>query len=87
MWSGQRVKIEVEGLLSDGGSETFPLRTGSNEVVTEAENNAGEVRATLPRDFLVRLKLDQRFNVKVKTSFDGGNTYKSFPLIEPQLIA
>ncbi|MGY2339992.1 hypothetical protein ACW9HW_12205 [Pseudomonas sp. SDO5532_S415] len=86
MWSGQHVKIEVEGLLKGGGKETFPVRTGSNEVVTEDENDAGELRAILPRDFLERLELYEQFNVLVCTSFDGGHTYKQFPHIEPQLI-
>jgi hypothetical protein len=41
----------------------------------------------LPRDFLVSLKLNEKFDVIVETSFDGGETYKTFPMISPQLIA
>jgi len=87
IWAGQRVRIVVEGLLSSGGKEVFDLRTGNAEVVTDAEINAKKLEATLPRDFLLKLKLNEHFNVSITASFDGGDTYKTFPGIEPQLLA
>lgn len=86
MAAGQRLKIVVEGLLSAGGKEDYELRTGDAEVVTDDEYNAGELKATLPRDFLLKLELYQQFNVAIAASFDGGDTYKSFPSIAPQLV-
>jgi len=86
MRTGQRVRIVVEGLLSSGGMEVFNLRKDNAEVVTEAEYNAGELQATLPRDFLLKLKLNEQFNVSITTSFDDGDTYKQFPSIAPTLI-
>jgi hypothetical protein len=87
MWSGQRLKMEVVGELLAGGTDTFDLRTGSAEVVTDAENNAEEVQAMLPKAFLAKLKLNLQFNVSISVSFDGGYTYKTLPGIAPQLIA
>ncbi|BCX68055.1 hypothetical protein [Pseudomonas izuensis] len=87
MRSGQRVRLQVEGLLKAGGKEIYPLRTGAAEVVTEVEYNDGELQAILPRGFLDRLELNQKLNVITETSFDQGFTYKQFPPISPQLIA
>ncbi|MGN8276960.1 hypothetical protein [Pseudomonas sp. SMN5] len=86
MAAGQRVKIHANGVLPGGGEEAIDLRAGDEEVVTQDEYNAGELFATLPRSFLERLQLGNQFDVFVMTSFDEGFTYKSFPLISPQLI-
>ena len=73
--------------MHSGQKETFGLRTEAAEVVTDAEYNAGELFATLPRDFLLKLKIGYQFNVSISTSFDEGFTYKTFPPINPTLIA
>ncbi|MNG26827.1 hypothetical protein D3C84_1118660 [compost metagenome] len=86
MSPGQRLKIQVEGMLSIGGKETFQLRTGAAELVTTPEYDNGEIQATLPRAFLEKLKIDQQFDVSISVSFDSGATYKPFPSISPQLV-
>jgi hypothetical protein len=88
MAQGQRVRVTAKGLLSTGGGASVNLREGnSQETVTEDEYYAGKLSVNLPRDFLVSLKLNEQFDVIVETSFDGGETYKTFPMISPQLIA
>ncbi|WP_413792193.1 MULTISPECIES: hypothetical protein [unclassified Pseudomonas] len=86
MVPGQRVKISADGVLPGGGKEEIELRAGDEEFVTPDEYNAGKLFATLPRSFLERLQLGNQFDVFVMTSFDEGFSYKSFPLISPQLI-
>jgi hypothetical protein len=88
MTQGQRVRVTAKGLLPAGGGTSVNLREGnSQETVTEEEYFAGKLSVNLPRDFLVSLKLNEKFDVIVETSFDGGETYKTFPMISPQLIA
>ncbi|SFW84165.1 MULTISPECIES: hypothetical protein [Pseudomonas] len=87
MAPGQRVKIYANGVLPGGGEEAIDLRAGDDEVVTQDEYNAGQLFSTLPRSFLEKLQIGNQFDVFVKTSFDEGFSYKSFPLISPQLIA
>jgi hypothetical protein len=88
MAEGQRVRVIAKGVLQAGGDTSFNLREGDEqEVVTEDEYRAGILSANLPRDFLVSLKLNEQFDVIVETSFDGGETYKAFPRISPQLVA
>lgn len=86
MERGQRVKIYANGLLTGGGEERSDLRGGDAETVTESEYFAGELFASLPRSFLQRLQLNNQFDVFVETSFDDGFSYKSFPMISPQLV-
>jgi hypothetical protein len=88
MAEGQRVRVIAKGLLQAGGEASFNLREGdAQEVVTEEEYYAGKLSANLPRAFLASLKLNEQFDVIVETSFDGGETYKAFPRISPQLVA
>ncbi|WP_157061556.1 hypothetical protein [Pseudomonas sp. P97.38] len=84
---GQRVKITATGLLAGGGEDTFNLREGAAETVTQEEYLAGELFSRLPRSFLERLQLNNQFDVLVETSFDEGFSYKAFPMISPQLMA
>ena len=84
---GQRIRIRAEGVLQAGGKEHFNLRVGDSEVVTEDEYYADRLSATLSREFLAKLKLNEQFDVIVDASFDGGYSYKQFPRISPQLIA
>lgn len=87
MATGQRVKIYAVGVLSAGGQDTFNVRTGTSEVVTDAEYNTGLVKANLPLAFLQTLRLNVQFDVVVETSFDEGFSYKSFLSITPTLIS
>lgn len=85
---GQRVRVIAKGLLTTGGEARFNLREGdAQEVVTEDEYYLGKVKVNLPKTFLETLKINEQFDVLVETSFDGGETYKEFPRISPQLIA
>jgi len=85
---GQRVRVIAKGLLTTGGEAHFNLREGdAQEVVTEDEYYLGKVEVNLPKTFLETLKINEQFDVIVETSFDGGETYKEFPKISPQLIA
>lgn len=86
MSEGQRVRISAEGLLQAGGKGVFKLREGAAETVTEDEYNAGKIEAELLRNFLATLQLNQKFDVIVEISFDGGFSYKQFPSIDPQLV-
>ncbi|MNN52171.1 hypothetical protein D3C81_1668540 [compost metagenome] len=86
MAEGQRVRITATGVLQAGGQETFDLRKGDAEVLSRDEYYAGEIEAKLPRAFLATLSLNRQFDVAVTISFDGGETYKQFPRISPQLI-
>lgn len=87
MEEGQRVRITATGTLSAGGKETVNVREGAAEVVTEDEYYAGELHSKLPLAFLQKLQLNAQFDVLVETSFDGGFSYKKFPMISPQLVA
>ncbi|WP_460141440.1 hypothetical protein [Pseudomonas sp. S2_E01] len=87
MDKGQRVRITVDGKSSSDDKETFDLRVGDAEVVTEEEYFAGQLFAELPLAFLQKLKLNEHFSVEVFTSFDDGVIYKQFPFINPQLVA
>jgi hypothetical protein len=78
---GQRVRIVARGVLQTGAEETFNLREGATEVLTEDEYYAGQIEAKLPRAFLARLKPNLQFNVTVAISFDGGTNYKQLPMI------
>lgn len=88
MAEGQRVRVIANGILTSGGETQLNLRAGdAQEVVTEDEYYSGKLSINLPRTFLTTLKLNEQFNVIVETSFDGGETYKTFPRISPQLVA
>jgi len=87
MAEGQRLRIYAKGVLQAGDvEETFNVRVGATEVVTEDEYLEGEIQAKLPRTFLAKLKLNQQFNVTVDVSFDGGFSYKQLPMISPRLV-
>jgi hypothetical protein len=47
----------------------------------------GTNRATLPKTFLTGVPINSTFSVHVSVSFDGGDTYLSFPRQEIQLLA
>lgn len=86
MAAGQRVRISATGVLAAGGEETFNLREGAAEVISEAEYYAGVIYATLPRTYLAKLKLNEQFDVKAEVSFDSGFSYKKMPTISPKLV-
>jgi hypothetical protein len=87
MAEGQRLRIYAKGVLQAGDvEETFNVRVGATEVVTEDEYLEGEIQAKLSRTFLAKLKLNQQFNVTVEASFDGGFSYKQLPMISPRLV-
>lgn len=86
MSPGQWVKIQVAGKLESGGEEVFDLRVGSAEVVTTSEYLDGELLATLPLTFLLKLKRDESLNVSISASFDQGSSYKQFPWIGPKVV-
>jgi hypothetical protein len=70
-----------------GDQETkFDVRTGDKEVVSEAEYQSGEVEVNLPLVDLKTLKVGMYFRVFVGISFDGGESYKAFQSIAPQLV-
>lgn len=85
MAAKQLIRISVTGLNTSGTKETINLREGSEEV-TEDEYYDGKVEARLQRTFLSKLKLNEKFDVLVEASFDGGASYKKFPMISPQLV-
>jgi len=86
MAEGQRVRIIAKGVPQAGEQDTYNLRKGDAEIVTSDEYNAGKVEAELPRIFLTTLTLGLQFNLAVEISFDGGVSYKQFPMISPQLV-
>lgn len=83
---GQRVHISARGLLQVGGEETCNMRVGAAEQVTEDEYYAGTLSVTLPKDFLERLAINSQLRISVKTSFDDGLTYISFPYVDVTLV-
>jgi hypothetical protein len=87
MQKGQRLRIYISGVPAVGDQETkFDVRTGDKEVVSEAEYQSGEVEVNLPLVDLKTLKVGMYFRVFVGISFDGGESYKAFQSIAPQLV-
>lgn len=87
MAAGQWVNIRVTGLNPAGAATDFNVRAGNAEPVTDSEYASRQLRALLPRAGLQALKLDTRFNIHVKVSFDKGASYVSFPDASILLIA
>ncbi len=82
MAEGQRVRIIVCGLSTEGVPQCVDVRTGDAESVTAAECMAGKVSALIPKGFLEGLLQDAETNkVTVEVSFDEGATYVQFPFI------
>ncbi|AVB20918.1 MULTISPECIES: hypothetical protein [Pseudomonas syringae group] len=79
---GQRVRIIVTGLSSNGGPQSCNVRTGAAEPVTDAEYKACKVSGLIPKAFLEGLQLEtETINVKTEVSFDEGATYVPFSVI------
>lgn len=74
----QQVKITVLGIKSSNEATAFPVRDTSRPVTTQEAQN-GIVNEYLPKSFLQTLKLNSTFRVSTNVSFDGGETYFSFP--------
>lgn len=82
MAAGQRVRIIVTGLSSNGDPQSFDVRTGAAEPVTVAEYQARKVSGLIPKAFLEGLQRDtETITVKIEVSFDEGTTYVPFPFI------
>lgn len=86
MAPGQRLTIRATGVAKVGGGELDHVMRNA-QPVSDEEYYQGHVTAELPNVFLQRLELNRVLRVSVQVSFDDGESYKSFPHLEPQLIA
>lgn len=83
MAEGQRVTIEAKGGTSDPTLKEYLCESAE---VEEADVSAGQFNAVLTKSFLQKLTLKSKFTVSTKVSFDGGETYLSFRLLELTLV-
>lgn len=83
MAAGQRVTIEAKGGTSNPTLQEFLCEQAE---VQEADVSAGKFNAVLTKSFLQKLTLNSKFTLSTKVSFDGGETYLSFRLLELTLV-
>lgn len=76
------ITITVSG--RDQGNVTRSRTVLNKEPVTLAQMTGG-VPATLPKDFMMSLKSDERFKVLTQVSFDDGESWFPFPELTPML--
>lgn len=84
MAEGQRVTIEAKGGTSNPTLQEFLCEEAE---VQGADVSAGQFNALLTKGFLQQLTLNSKFTLTTKVSFDGGETYLSFRMLELTLVA
>lgn len=56
------------------------------EAVTYDEYSDGVIEAYLPKQFLENLELRRDFRLTVSASFDDGETWRAFPIVDLKLV-
>lgn len=84
MAADQLVTIEANGGVSDAG-ENYDLCRSRKVVLAEAQ--LGKFDVILPLSYLNGLTLGEIFSIKTSVSFDGGESYQTFPTVEFKLVA
>ncbi|WP_166367084.1 hypothetical protein [Pseudomonas akapageensis] len=82
---GQQVTISATGINPSNQPVHWTIR--NKVAVTEEEFSGNRVEASLPRDFLRQLKLNNQFSVAVTVSFDGGESIVQFGTLYLTLVA
>ncbi|MBF8722158.1 hypothetical protein [Pseudomonas guariconensis] len=82
----QPVRIDVVGKAKEGG-QLLVQKVRNDVALTSEEYRAGKVEATLSKQFLERLKLNENFQIRVAVSFDEGRSFKAFPTLVLTLVA
>ncbi|MDN4548035.1 hypothetical protein [Pseudomonas sp. C32] len=85
MAEGQLLTMEITGVNKAGQDVRVFARDALP--VTPAEFFNKKVDAKLPKDFLEDLELNEKFTMKARVSFDGGQTYTPFRDSDPTLVA
>ncbi|GAB7529475.1 hypothetical protein PS3A_18840 [Pseudomonas sp. 3A(2025)] len=86
MAPGQRVNVRLNGEDADGGDVWHDVRSGDQELVTQAESSARKVDVPVPLEVLSAFKCPSLLTVYVKTSFDDGGHYEDFYSLPVDLI-
>lgn len=81
---GQRITIEAKGGTSNPTLKEY-LCEGAE--VSEADVLAGQFNAVLTKSFVRQITENSKFTLSTKVSFDGGETYLSFRLLELTRVA
>jgi hypothetical protein len=81
---GQRITIEAKGGTSNPTLKEY-LCEGAE--VSEADVLAGQFNAILTKSFVRQITENSKFTLSTKVSFDGGETYLSFRLLELTRVA
>lgn len=72
----QKLTIEASGVTAGGGTTHITVRNAVPVTAGEFANNL--IKEKLSRAFLQSLQLNEKFTLKAKVSFDGGETYVPF---------
>ncbi|WP_409308021.1 hypothetical protein [Pseudomonas putida] len=86
MAEGQLLGIEALGRSASGQDVTHILRPPT-EAVTYDEYSDGVIKAYLPKQFLGNLDLGKDFRLTVSASFDDGETWRAFPIVDLKLVS
>ena len=85
MAEGQLLGIEALGHSPSNQDVTHILRPPT-EAVTYDEYSDGVIEAYLPKQFLEKLPFDIDFRLSVSASFDDGETWRAFPIVDITLL-
>ncbi|MNH30140.1 hypothetical protein D3C79_904160 [compost metagenome] len=78
--------IEALGRSTADQDVTHILRPPT-EAVTYDEYSDGVIEAYLPKQFLEKLAFDIDFRLSVSASFDEGETWRAFPIVDLKLVS
>jgi len=85
MAQGQLLTMEVSGTDTNGNQTNRVVRNAEPVSAFEFTNN--KALGKVPKAFLQSLKLNERFTLSARVSFDGGDTFVSFKDSRPMLVA
>ena len=85
MAEGQLLGIEALGRSPSDQDVTHILRPPT-EAVTYDEYSDGVIEAYLPKQFLEKLEFGKDFRLSVSASFDDGETWRAFPIVDIKLF-